>query len=138
MLNNIKKFYTKQKQLLIVISTALLAILSFINFYFIFNITAQSNDECLWIEKKGNGKIIITFEQVKVDGVTWKAGIRDGDYLSAIDGTTTYNTLAATKILDKIPYGDYATYTVVKNGNKFETNVFVKKLIDINGLGVTL
>ena len=138
MLNNIKKFYTKQKQLLIVISTALLAILSFINFYFIFNITAQSNDECLWIEKKSNGKIIITFEQVKVDGVTWKAGIRDGDHLSAIDGTKTHNTLVATKTLDKIPYGDYATYTVVRNGNEFEANVFVKKLIDINGLGVTL
>ncbi len=138
MLNNIKKFYTKQKQILIVISTILLAILSFINFYFIFNVTAQSNDECLWTEKKSDGKLIIVFEQVKVNGVTWQAGIRDGDLLLAIDGIPASNNLDATKILDKIPYGDYATYKVVKNGNEFEANVFIKKFININGLGVTL
>ncbi|MCX6174442.1 MAG: SpoIIE family protein phosphatase [Ignavibacteriales bacterium] len=138
MLNNIKRFYTKQKQVLIVISTAFLAILSFINFYFIFNVTAQSNDECLWSEKIINGNNTIVFEQVKVDGVTWKAGIRDGDYLFAIDGTKTYNALVATKVLDKISYGDYATYKVVRNGNEFETKVFVKKLIDIGGLSINL
>jgi len=138
MFNRIKKFYTKQKQVLIVISTVLLVILSFINFYFIFNVTAQSNDECLWTEKKSDGKIIIRFEQVKVNGVTWQAGIRDGDLLLAIDGTAASNNLNATKILDKIPYGDYATYKVVRNGNEFETKVFVKKLIDIGGLSINL
>jgi len=138
MLINLKKFYTKQKQVLIVISTALLAILSLICFYFIFNVTAQSNDECLWTEKIINGTTTIVFEQVKVEGVTWKAGIRDGDQLRAIDGISTYNNLAATKILDKISYGDYATYNVFRNGAEFEAKVFIKKFIDISSLSVTL
>ena len=138
MINKLKIFINKNRQSLIIISTILLLFVSITNFYFIFNVTAQSNDECLWTNTKDEKNRLIIFSNVKVDGVTWQAGIRDGDYLVAIDGIKINNTLEATRILDKIPYGDYASYTILRNRTTFETNVFIKKFINIGGLSQNL
>jgi serine phosphatase RsbU (regulator of sigma subunit) len=139
MLDLIKKFWIKQRIKFIVALTAFLAIIGFINFYYIFEVTAQSNDECLWlIEKISKDSTVIVFNQVKVDGVTWQAGIRDGDHLLKIDGVKTPNLVIASHLLDRVKKGDYATYTVESKGKIFETPILVKKLINFAGLGFAL
>ena len=110
-----------------------------VNFFFIFEITAQSNDECLWVMKNVSpDSTAIEFQFVKEHGVTWNAGVRDGDHLLAIDGVKTYNTLIASRLLDKVQAGDYATYNVKHNGKTFETKILVKKLINFGGLAFAL
>lgn len=140
MFNGLKIFLTKNKMKVAVAITALFLFISAINYVFIFNITAQSNDECLWTQKKYLTKdsTFILIEQVKVEGVTWNAGIRDGDELIAIDGRRTRNTFIATQILDKVQKGDYATYTVRRGEVIFEAPVLVKKLINFSGLAINL
>ncbi len=139
MTNAVKKFWIKHKTKFLVALTAILISIGFTNFYYIFEVTAQSNDECLWIPQKiSRDSIVIVFNQVKVDGVTWHAGIRDGDLLVAIDGIKTPNTIVASRILDRVKKGDYATYTVSRDGKIFETPVLVKKLINFSGLGFAL
>jgi serine phosphatase RsbU (regulator of sigma subunit) len=134
-----RKFWIKHKTKFVIVLSAILGMIAFTNFYYIFDITAQSNDECLWLNKKiSKDSVKIVFDQIKENGVTWQAGIRDGNHLLAIDGIKTPNTMIASRILDRVKKGDYATYTVEQNGKVFETNVLVKKLINFSGLGYTL
>jgi sigma-B regulation protein RsbU (phosphoserine phosphatase) len=139
MINTIIKFWIRNRIKFIIATAVLLALISTANFVFIYNITAQSNDECLWTQKVfSKDSVIIVFEQVKVDGVTWQAGIRNGDLLIAIDGKKTTNNIVATQILDKVQKGDYATYTVKRGNSVFDTPVLVKKLINIGGFAFNL
>ncbi|MBS3945764.1 MAG: SpoIIE family protein phosphatase [Melioribacter sp.] len=139
MRDSLKRFYIANRTKFIISSFILFAIISIINFIFIYYITAQSNDECLWVQKKdSDGNMEIIFDQVKIDGVTYQAGIRDGDVLVAIDGKKTINTFVATQILDKVQKGDYATYTVKRGDRTFDTPVLVKKIINIAGLAFVL
>lgn len=139
MTNLLKKILIKHKSKFIVLVTAILGLIGFGNFYYIFEVTAQSNDECLWLmNKSSNDSLAIVFNQVKVNGVTWEAGVRDGDYLLAIDGIRTPNLVVASRILDRVKKGDYATYTVYRDGRTFEARVLVKKLINFSGLGFAL
>lgn len=139
MLDAVKKIWIRNKTNFVIGIGILFICIGITNFYFLFEVTAQSNDECLWIEKKiSKDSVAIFFNQVKVDGVTWQAGIRDGDQLIAIDGIKTHNTFIASRILDRIHKGDYATYTVLKNGNAVDVHVLVKKLINFSGLAFSL
>lgn len=139
MTERIKKFWIKHRIKFVTASAVVMIIISALNFIFIFNVTAQSNDECLWQPKRiSPDSLAIFFDQVKVDGVTWQAGIRDGDQLIAIDGKKTRNLFVATQILDKVQKGDYATYTVKRNEEIFNTPVLVKKIINFQGLALAL
>lgn len=139
MMNKLKKFWVKNYTKFILLSTGVFFLIGLINFFFIFEITAQSNDECLWVMKKAaTDSVAVEFQFVKENGVTWNAGIRDGDHLLAIDGVRTYDTQIASHILDKVQAGDYATYKVNHKGKVFETKVLVKKLINFSGLAFAL
>ncbi|MFA7228290.1 MAG: GAF domain-containing protein, partial [Melioribacteraceae bacterium] len=135
-----KKFWIRNNKKFILVSTVVLLLIGLANFFFVFEVTAQSNDECLWIEKKSpdHDSVKVLFDQVKEDGVTWQAGIRDGDQLLAIDGVRLTNNLVASRTLDKIQAGDYATYTILKNGQVQEVKILVKKLINFSGLAFAL
>jgi serine phosphatase RsbU (regulator of sigma subunit) len=147
---NLKSIYAKMRVQLIAVLTVILAIIGLINFYFIFNVTAQSNDECTWASKKigrdssqtkewnPNDSTALFFSLVKKYGVTWNAGIRDGDELISIDGIKAKNALIMTQVLDRVNSGDYATYLVKRSNTTFETKVEVKKLIDFSGLAFSL
>ncbi len=108
------------------------------NLYFIFNVTPQSNDECLWVQKTNNKKNEIYFDFVKFEGVTWKAGIRDGDKLLEINDIPIKSTSHATLILDSIKEGYYAKYKVQRGNKIFETKVYIKKLVDYQLLSFSL
>jgi serine phosphatase RsbU (regulator of sigma subunit) len=139
MKNSLKKFWIKNRTKFILVSAIVLFIVGLMNFYFVIDITSQSNDECLWTPQKvAKDSVKIVFQFVKENGVTWSAGIREGDELIAIDGVRTYNTVTATVVLDKVHSGDYATYTVKNNGKVFDTKVQVKKLINFSGLATAM
>ena len=86
MIQHIKNFFEKNQKGVVIISFILLFCIGLVNFSFIFVVNATSNDECIWEPQKARkDTVIILFDRVKVDGVTWKAGIRDGDQLIAIN-----------------------------------------------------
>lgn len=140
MKDNLKKFWIKNHKKFILATTVVMILIGLANFVFIFEVTAQSNDECLWVMKKSADpdSALIIFEQVKEGGATWQVGIRNGDQLLSIDGIRLKNTLIASRVLDRVQSGDYATYSVLKNGKVVEVKVMVKKLINFAGLAFAL
>jgi len=146
----IKNIYAKLRVQIIASVTVIFAVIGLINFYFTFNVTAQSNDECLWYNKSEikdstafnwanfSDTLNVVFDKVKVGGVAWNAGIRNGDEMVSIDGVRAKNTLLMTHVLDRVNSGDYANYMVKRGNQQFETKVLIKKLIDFSGLAFTL
>ncbi len=138
----------------------LLTIWAFVQIYFSFFILPTSNDECLWeydlnkvdsLRKSGvtvkwneknvagfldSAKIII--RSVKKKGVTWNAGIRDGDYLLKINGVKLKSIGDASFLLDNLSSGDTAVYTIQRGGKIFTTKVRVKKLISFSSIASEL
>ena len=138
-MSGIIKFIEKYRREFVIIITIILFIGSLVNFYFQFEVSPRSNDECIWDPQKvGKDSVAFVFEQVKVGGVTWEAGIRDGDHLLKIDGKKITGLIQATIILDRFDEGEIADYTVSRNGEIFETQVRIKKLINYYVLGISL
>ncbi len=134
-MKRIKEFFAKNVTLFIVIISAILLLTAIYEFYNVVYIQVQSNDECLWVQKysvKDSAEIEIN--NVKVDGVAWKAGIRNGDFLIAINGHKVLNTSVAQSILDSVRSGKFAEYTIQRGNTQFTVKVYVKKLIQIGGL----
>ena len=136
---NPRKIIAKYRKGLIIPFTILVVLIGLINFYFVFEITPQPNDECIWQPKPiTKDSVIFVFDQVKFEGVTWNAGIRDGDRLLEIEGTKIVNLIRATIILDGIQKGDSALYTVERDGRIFETKVEIKRLVLFGGMAFAL
>lgn len=131
-MESIKNFFERNQKGIVIISFVLLFCIGLINFSFIFVVNATSNDECLWEPKDiTKDSVEIYFEKVKVDGVTWKAGIRDGDQLVAINNIKLKNIWQAQRILNEFETGEFAPYTIKKGDKLIETKVEIKKLIQI-------
>ncbi|MGB5894869.1 MAG: SpoIIE family protein phosphatase, partial [Ignavibacteriaceae bacterium] len=139
-MNSIKTTYLKWKPKLIAgFSIALIAV-ALLNIYYVFEVRVISNDECLWIPKKINkDSTALFFDLVKVDGVTWNAGIRNGDQLLTINKQIFNYDLQAQEILNRVKGGEYADYLVKKpDGEIVTTKVYVKKLIRYDSLANSL
>ncbi len=131
-MQNIKNFFEKNQKGIIIISFILLFCIGLVNFTFIFVVNATSNDECIWEPQKARkDSVIILFDRVKVDGVTWKAGIRDEDQLIAIDKINIRDVFVAQRILNSFKSGQFADYTIKKGNKLIETKVEIKKLINM-------
>lgn len=114
-------------------------ILGIINLYFTLEITPQSNDECLWVTKRiDKDRVGVFFDLVKKNGVTWDAGIRNGDRLIAINGVEIRNTGTAQFLLNQIAAGDSAYYLYESEGKEFESYVEIKKLVNFGSLAIVL
>ncbi|MGE5353748.1 MAG: SpoIIE family protein phosphatase [Acidobacteriota bacterium] len=137
-MKNIKAFVQKYRQKLIIFSTVLLTIIGVTNLYYNLKVNPMSNDECLWVPKIEGRDTLLYFDKVKHGGVAWNAGIRNGDRLIAINHVRLTNTPLASATLNKFHEGEYAPYTYERNGQKFETVVYVKKLINFSNLGFNL
>ena len=132
-MQSIKNFLEKNQKGIVIISFILLFCIGLVNFAFIFIINATSNDECLWIpEKAGKDSVIIVFDKVKVDGVAWKAGIRDGDQLITIKNINIHDIFKAQRILNEFKKGQLADYTIKKGDKLLNTKVEIKKLIKMD------
>ena len=139
MIAKFKIFLNKHFSHAILFLSAFLVMICALNFFYIFDVTAQSNDECLWRDSNFNGENnIISFDLVKEGGVSWAAGIRNGDRLVSINGIPCKNTLDASRTLDSVSSGEYAVYVFEREGQQFTGNVYVKKLIGFNNLAFTL
>ncbi len=136
-MKKIKEYYLKNKQLFIIIISIILILTAVIEIYFVLALRVTSNDECSWVpEKVSPDSSVIVFDKVKVGGVTWNAGIRNGDKFLQIQNINVSDPNEAQLILNKISYGKFANYTVEKKDNNqiFHTQVFVKKFIQIGSL----
>src|ERR1035437_7837584 len=133
-MDKIKNFIARNRQKLIIISAIFLFIIGILNFFFVYAVRVTSNDECLWVP----GKKGIFFDKVKVNGVTWNAGIRDGDQLISINKEKITDVFVAQNILKKVKAGDYAEYTFKKGEKEIGTKVYVKKLINFYQVGLAL
>jgi serine phosphatase RsbU (regulator of sigma subunit)/MFS family permease len=133
-MGKLKNFIARNRQKLIIISTTLLFIIGCFNFFYVYFKHITSNDECLWVPKKNE----IIFDKVKVNGVTWNAGIRNGDRFIAINNEKFKNEFEAQKILNKVKVGEFADYTIKKDGKELHTKVYIKKLINFSAVGIVL
>lgn len=120
-----------RKQILNTISI-LVGIIGIASIYYVIEINIVSNDECLWVTNSKTGKIY--FQNVKIGGVTHEAGIRDGDIFLAINSIKLKSAMEAQTILNRMPKGEYAIYTVGRNEEIFETKVRIKKLVMFSDL----
>jgi sigma-B regulation protein RsbU (phosphoserine phosphatase) len=131
-MQQIKIFFERNQKGIIIFSFVLLFCIGLVNFSFIFFVNAKSNDECLWIPKQiTKDSTIIVFDKVKVNGVAWKAGIRDGDQLIAIKNIKVRDIFIAQRILNQFNKGQFADYTIKKGDKLIETKVEIKKLIEM-------
>ncbi|MFH1198456.1 MAG: SpoIIE family protein phosphatase [bacterium] len=121
------------------ILTSLALLIGIINIYFLLEILPQKNDECLWLPTyaKDKNQLAIVFSSVKKNGVTYNAGIRNGDILLAINNHEIENTTRAQFHLNFVKAGDSALYKIEHEGKIIETKVEVKKLIQFGPLAFT-
>ncbi len=139
MIKKIKQFLSTHRKKLIIFQTIILIALNITTFWYLFEFSPQSNDECLWDPRKlPDGKPGIFFDLVKFEGVAWNAGIRDGDQLLKINDIEIDNTVSATRILNNIEKGDTAVYQVKRNNEVFEARLSIKKLQYFHGIGFAL
>ncbi len=138
-MERIENILSKYRSKIIAPLVLFLSALVLVQFYFILEITPQPNDECLWIPQEvSKDSLGFFFDEVKVDGVTWKAGIRDGDQLLKINDQPILHDYEATAILNSMAEGDSALYAISRDDEIFETKVEVKKLIHFSGLSFAL
>ena len=137
---NIKsKIYARNRLWLIKALTLLFVLISAVNFYFVFEVTAIPNDECLWVPKSVNkDSTVFVFDQVKFEGAAWNAGIRDGDYLIKINGKPATNAYTANESIINGPDRDTAIFTVLRNGEYFDTEVHLKRFVNFSGLAANI
>lgn len=98
-MNSLKRYFLKYKLNIASVITIFLAFIAVLSIYYSIEIRVQSNDECLWNPHKiSSDSVKIVFEKVKINGVSYNAGIRDGDVLLEIDNITLKNTIQAQAI----------------------------------------
>ena len=138
-MRSLKSLFLKYRSNLIAVFSIILIAITLINIYYSVEIRVTSNDECLWeMEKTQKDSAAIIFNFVKKDGVTWNAGIRDGDQLLEIDGVPLRTTFQAQGILNTFEEGQYADYKYSRDGKIYTTKVYVKKLIRFEWLASAL
>ncbi len=139
-MNEFKRYFLKYRLNIASGLTLILAFIAVLSIYFSLEVRVQSNDECLWEPKKvSKDSVEMYFNKVKVNGVSWNAGIRNGYQLLEIDGVKLSGTLQAQEILNKFDSEEYADYVVKKpNGEILKTKVYVKKLIQFDKLAAAI
>ena len=119
--------------------TVILFLVALGTLYNLLEVFPTSNDECLWQPKRiTEDSVAYFFKDVKPNGVSFNAGIRDGDQLIEINGVETYSSAVAQYTLNQVAGGDTAFYKVKRNGKVFEAKVKIKKLISIRNVAFTL
>ncbi len=137
--SKLKIWFNKNRNNITLLRSSIVFIILAVNFYFINFLLQTSNDECLWVEKRDkNGEIRYYFDKVKFEGVTWNAGIRDGDILISINGIKMEGPNVGMDVINKMNKGDKAKYVIERDGERFEKYVELKKLINYQALSVTL
>ncbi len=128
-MGNFRNYILRIREKLIIVASTAVLLAALYNVYTVLGSRLTSNDECLWSPTKTSKGMVLHFDFVKKNGVTWNAGIRDGDQLLAINGIPIKSDMQAQNILDKVKAGNYAEYKVKSGDKVFTTKVLVKKLV---------
>lgn len=137
-MGKVLNLYIRYRKQLFVFWTVVFSIFAFLNFYFLFEVTYRPNDECIWSPTKNDaGAIEFVFRGVKFEGVSWNAGIRDGDVLLEINGKNFETAFQANRIILEMD-GNIAEYKVRRNDEVFTTNVEIKRLVNFFGLAFSI
>ena len=139
-MKKLKLYYLKYRLKLAIGITLTLAALHIIAIYVSLEVNILSNDECIWrATKSSKDSVQYIFESLKVNGVTWDAGIRNGDQLLEINNEKIYSDRQAQTILNKFKSGQYVDYTVKKpDGKVLSTKVEIKKLVLFGNIAQSL
>ncbi|PJA98525.1 MAG: hypothetical protein CO128_06845, partial [Ignavibacteriales bacterium CG_4_9_14_3_um_filter_30_11] len=138
-MNTINTIYFKHRYKLFSLLALLILFAAVLNIYYVLEVNITSNDECLWVPKKINAdSSAVYFKLVKINGVTWDAGIRNDDQLLRIDNIPIKTTMQAQTILNKFKSGQFADYTYLQNGKIINTKVLIKKLLNVGDLALSL
>jgi len=139
-MNELKRFFLKYRLNIASGLTLILAFIAVLSIYFSLEVRVTSNDECIWDPiKVTQDSIKMVFKNVKIEGVTYNAGIRDGDLLLQIDNKNLKTAFEAQRILNEFKSGEFADYTIRKpNGKIVHTKVYVKKLIQFGSLAAAI
>jgi len=138
-MRTLKSLLLKYRTKLITILSVILIGVALLSIYYSVEVRVTGNDECLWKPKKVTmDSSVIFFDKVKVDGVTWNAGIRDGDQLIEIDGKNIQSTYQAQEIINQFSSGTFVEYKYKRNDEIFTTKVYIKKLIQFWALASSL
>ena len=100
-----------------------------LNFYVQMFEHTVGNDYCRWVDK--DGQVYIT--DVVSGSVSDQAGLKNGDILVRINGTSFKTGMEAQQIINKTA-GSYATYLIERNGLQFETHILILKLVNVSYL----
>lgn len=139
-MNSFKRYFLKYRLNIASGITLFLAFIAVLSIYFALEVRVTSNDECIWDPiKVSQDSVKMVFKNVKIEGVTFNAGIRDGDILLQIDNKNLKTTFEAQRILNEFKSGEYADYTIQKpDGKIVHTTVYVKKLIQFGSLAAAI
>ncbi|MCE1189980.1 MAG: SpoIIE family protein phosphatase [Ignavibacteria bacterium] len=136
-------WYVKNRMAVIKTISIIVLLLNLLSLYATLTIARMSNDECIWKvimcqERGGAKKVNLLFGNIKPNGCTAQAGIKDNDRLLQINHIPVFSSFQAQEVLNKIPAGEPAIYTVQRDSTIFTTSVSIKKLVDYNSLGFGL
>ncbi len=132
MKNPIERMSPGAIRILITVAMLVALAVSLFNFVDVIFIKALSNDQCGWIDRKEPG-VLIT--QVVPDGVTGRAGIKDGDVLLKINDVELTNAAHGMNLINAVSPGDSVKYLVQRDASTFETYVVILKVVNYNFLG---
>ncbi len=116
------------------VCTLAVLLMAVLNFMSVMFYNATGNDQCAWNTIQNEPKKLLITSVVS-GGVAEAAGIREQDLLVKINGAGFNSAAEAQRIIDAVPKGDFATYTVERNGSPLELRVKILKLFNVAFLG---
>ncbi len=138
-MNVLKSIYLKHRQKFLIFFSVFIFLAGISHIYFLFEKNIISNDECLWIPVSDDeGNVRVKFSMVKQGGVTWNGGVRDGDFLIAINDLNVKSTFHAQSILNSFNKGETVEYKVERNGELFEAEIIIKKLLPFGQISIAV
>ena len=133
MKNPFERFSARKIRIIITVISLFALVLCTYNFLRVMFFEVTSNDQCGWRDISGRaGHLLIS--DVLPGGVADNAGIRNGDTLIAINGKSFSTGGSAQKILNQLSLGDYASYTILRDGQQLNIQVRILKLFDVSSL----
>jgi phosphoserine phosphatase RsbU/P len=137
-MNSFKTLFIRNRKNFIILTGVVLFLVGLLNVYLVVDVRTTSNDECLWLRGGTKDSVYYYFDKVKVNGVTWNAGIRDSNIFLAINDIPVTNDTRTQIILNSYEEGEYVKYTVKDKDRIFNTKVYVKKLVNFSDLAYSL
>jgi phosphoserine phosphatase RsbU/P len=127
-----RTFWTpKRLRILFTVLSLYAIVITLIRFYSTTVVNVQSNDECIWRLVVINGVQRIQIQDIIPDGVADKAGLRYGDILMAIDSIPLKGVQQAQQLINKIPSGGYAVYSIERDGKTMTLPVMIFKFFNL-------